>query len=99
MPKNILRAVALAAALLPALGAVAAPLTLDLALDLAVQRSQMARAARAGAMSAAEIMHTANSALLPFRKLHISLKLLCFSVFFSDSIKVLKKNIIQYSIP
>ena len=55
MPKNILRAVALAAALLPALGAVAAPLTLDQALDLAVQRSQMARAARAGAMSAAEM--------------------------------------------
>ena len=45
----------------------------------------------ASAMSAAEIMHTANSALLPFRKLHISLKLLCFSVFFSVSIKVLKK--------
>lgn len=55
MPKNILRAVALAAALLPAIGAVADPLTLDQALDLAVQRSQMARAARAGAMSAAEM--------------------------------------------
>jgi hypothetical protein len=55
VPNHILRAAALAAALLPAIGAVADPLTLDQALNLAVQRSQMARAARAGAMSAAEM--------------------------------------------
>jgi len=39
---------ALAAALLPAPWVLAAPLSLDQAIDLAVQRSQMARAARAG---------------------------------------------------
>jgi outer membrane protein TolC len=55
MTKHILRAAALAAALLPATWAVAAPLSLDQAVDLAVQRSQMARSARAGAMSAAEM--------------------------------------------
>ena len=49
----LLRAVALTAALLPAL-AQAAPLTLEQALDLAVQRSESARSARAGALSAAE---------------------------------------------
>jgi len=55
MSKHVLRAVALAAALLPATWAMVAPLSLDQAVDLAVQRSQMARSARAGAMSAAEM--------------------------------------------
>ncbi len=59
MSKHILRAVALAAALLPAALAVAAPLSLDQAVDLAVQRSQMTRSARAGAMSAAEMARAA----------------------------------------
>ena len=59
MSKHILRAVALAAALLPATWAVAAPLSLDQAVDLAAQRSQMARSARAGAMSAAEMARAA----------------------------------------
>lgn len=59
MSKHILRAVALAAALLPATWAVAAPLSLDQALDLAVQRSQMTRSARAGATSAAEMARAA----------------------------------------
>ncbi|PZP29715.1 MAG: transporter [Roseateles depolymerans] len=56
---RFLRAVALAAALLPVLGA-AAPLTLDQALELAVQRSESARAARAGASSAAEAARAAS---------------------------------------
>ncbi len=55
MQRHILSAVALAAALLPATWAAAEPFSLDQALDLAVQRSQMARGARAGAMSAAEM--------------------------------------------
>ena len=59
MSKHILRAVALTAALLPATWAVAAPLSLDQAVDLAVQRSQMARSARAGAVSAAEMARAA----------------------------------------
>lgn len=59
MSNHVLRAVALAAALLPATRAVAAPLSLDQAIDLAVQRSQMARSARAGAMSAAEMARAA----------------------------------------
>ncbi|HEY9105659.1 MAG TPA: TolC family protein [Roseateles sp.] len=59
MSQHILRAVALAAALLPAAWAVAAPLSLDQALDLAVQRSQATRAAQAGAMSAAEMARAA----------------------------------------
>jgi cobalt-zinc-cadmium efflux system outer membrane protein len=59
MPNPILRAVALAAALLPAPWAVAAPLSLDQAIDLAVQRSQLARSARAGAISAAEMARAA----------------------------------------
>lgn len=54
MSKRIPRAAALAAALLPAAWAVAAPLSLDQALDLAVQRSLMAGAARAATASAAE---------------------------------------------
>ncbi len=53
MHSPLLRAVALTAAWLPAL-AQAAPLTLVQALDLAVQRSESTRSARAGALSAAE---------------------------------------------
>jgi len=59
MSRHDLRAVALAAALLPTPWAVAAPLSLDQAIDLAVQRSQMTRSARAGAMSAAEMARAA----------------------------------------
>ena len=59
MSEPLLRAVALAAALLPATWAVAAPLSLDQAIELAVQRSQLTRSARAGAMSAAEVARTA----------------------------------------
>lgn len=59
MSEHILRAVALAAALLPAPWAVAAPLSLDQAIDLAVQRSQLTRSARAGALSAAEMARAA----------------------------------------
>ena len=55
MSRHVLHAVALAAALLPATSVLAAPLSLDQALDLAVQRSAMARSARAGAMGAAEM--------------------------------------------
>ena len=54
MPRHLLRAAALAAALLPAAWAAAAPLSLDQALDLALQASPMVRAARAGAAGAAE---------------------------------------------
>lgn len=53
-----LRAVALAAALWPAL-ALAAPLSLERALELAVQRSESARASRAGVTSAMEAMRPA----------------------------------------
>jgi outer membrane protein TolC len=53
MPTRILRAVALAAALLPAL-APAQPLSFDQALSLAVQRSEAARAGRAAAHGADE---------------------------------------------
>lgn len=59
MSHPILRAAALAAALLPATWAAAAPLSLDQALDLAVQRSQSARAARAGALGAAQMARAA----------------------------------------
>lgn len=58
MQPPFLRAAALAAALLPSLVG-AAPLTLDAALDQAVQRSESARAARAGASSASELAHAA----------------------------------------
>lgn len=54
----MLRAAALAAALVPALAA-AGPLSLDQALALAVQRSEAARAARAGIASASEAAHAA----------------------------------------
>lgn len=53
-----LRAAALAAALLPALAA-AAPLTLTQALDLALQRSEAVRSARAGVASASETARAA----------------------------------------
>ena len=59
MSKHVLRAVALAAALLPVPWAAAAPLSLDQAIELAVQRSQMTRSARAGATSAAEMARAA----------------------------------------
>ncbi len=59
MSRHILRAVALSAAWLPAAWAVAEPLSLDRAVDLAVQRSQTARSARAGALSAAEMARAA----------------------------------------
>ena len=52
------RAAALAAALLPLL-AQATPLSLELALDLAVQRSEATRAARAGVVSAGEAARAA----------------------------------------
>ena len=54
----LLRAVALAAALLPAWAA-AGPFSLDQALDLAVQRSEAARAARAGVGGASEAARAA----------------------------------------
>lgn len=53
MHSHLLRSVALTAAWLPAF-ALAAPLTLEQALDLAVQRSESTRSARAGALSTAE---------------------------------------------
>jgi outer membrane protein TolC len=58
MSKHALRAAALVAAFLPAL-AVAAPISLDQALDLAVHRSEAARAARAGVASASEAARAA----------------------------------------
>ena len=58
MHSPLLRAVALTAAWLPAF-AQAAPLTLGQALDLAVQRSESTRSARAAALSAAESAHAA----------------------------------------
>ena len=54
MHSHLLRAVAMTAALLPAFARPASPLTLERALDLAVQRSEAARSARAEALSAAE---------------------------------------------
>jgi cobalt-zinc-cadmium efflux system outer membrane protein len=59
-PPRSLRAAALAAALLiAALPARAAPLSLPQALDLAVQRSEAVRSARAGARSASEMARAA----------------------------------------
>jgi len=54
MPTPLLRAAALAAAVLLPPVAAAAPLTLETALDLAVQRSESAGSARAGVASASE---------------------------------------------
>jgi cobalt-zinc-cadmium efflux system outer membrane protein len=59
MSTHVLRAAALAAALGPAAWAAAAPLSLDQAIDLAMQRSQAVRSARAGARSAAEMARAA----------------------------------------
>lgn len=59
MSSHVLRAAALAAALLSAHWAAAATLSLEQALDLAAQRSQLARAARAGAAGAAEMARAA----------------------------------------
>jgi outer membrane protein TolC len=59
-----MRAVALAAAMLPAL-TVAAPLTLTQALDLAVQRSEATRSARAGVASASEAARAAGQLPAP----------------------------------
>jgi cobalt-zinc-cadmium efflux system outer membrane protein len=58
MSKHVLRAAAIAAAILPALAG-AAPLSLDQALDLAVQRSEATRSARASVASASEAAHAA----------------------------------------
>ena len=58
MPSFTLPAAALAAALLPLL-VEAAPLSLEAALDLAVQRSEAARSARAGVSSASEAARAA----------------------------------------
>ena len=58
MPIHLLRAAALAIALLPRFVA-AAPLSLETALDLAVQRSEAARAARAGLDGASEASRAA----------------------------------------
>lgn len=58
MSTTHMHAVALAAAMLPALAA-AAPLTLTQALDLAVQRSEATRSARAGVASASEAARAA----------------------------------------
>ena len=71
MSRHVLRAVALAAALLPAIWAVAAPLSLDQAIDLAVQRSQLTRSARAGAMSAAEMARAAGQQADPMLNIGI----------------------------
>ena len=51
---HFLRAVAMTAALLPAVAQAAPPLTLEQALGLAARRSEATRSARAGALSAAE---------------------------------------------
>lgn len=59
MSTHILRAAALVAALWPAPWAAAAPLSLDQAIDLAVQRSQAVRSARAGTQGAAEMARAA----------------------------------------
>lgn len=59
MSRHVLCAAALAAAFLPTL-AEAAPLSLEQALDLAVQRSESARAARAGMSGASEVSRAAS---------------------------------------
>jgi cobalt-zinc-cadmium efflux system outer membrane protein len=59
MSYSLLRAAVLAAVLLPAGAAGAAPLTLDQAVELAARRAPMARAARAGATGAAEMARAA----------------------------------------
>jgi outer membrane protein, heavy metal efflux system len=59
MSRFLPRAAALAAAWLPAAWAAAAPLSLDRAVELAAQRSQMTRSAQAGATNAAEMARAA----------------------------------------
>lgn len=59
MSRRILRAAAMAAALLPACWAMAAPLTLGQAIDLALARSHLTRSAGASAASAAEMARAA----------------------------------------
>jgi outer membrane protein TolC len=71
MSSHLLRAVALAAALLPAPWAVAAPFSLDQAIELAVQRSQMTRSAHAGALSAAEMARAAGQQADPMLNIGI----------------------------
>ena len=66
-----LRAVVMAAAWLPALGAVAAPLSLEQAVELAVQRSQMTQSARASAMSASQMARAAGQQPEPMLTLGI----------------------------
>lgn len=67
-PTPMLRAAAVAAALLPAL-AFAAPLSFDQALNLAVQRSQAARAGHAGSAGAMESAHAAGQLPDPMLRL------------------------------
>ena len=72
MSSHLLRAVALAAAaLLPVPWAVAAPFSLDQAIELAVQRSQMTRSAHAGALSAAEMARAAGQQADPMLNIGI----------------------------
>lgn len=71
MPSTFLRAAALAAALLPAAWAAAAPLSLDQAMDLAVQRSEATRSARAAHTSAAEMARAAGQQPDPMLSLGI----------------------------
>jgi len=59
MQSHLLHVAALATALLPYLAG-AAPLTLEMAQDLAVQRSESARAGRAGVSSASELARAAS---------------------------------------
>ena len=59
MSIHILRAAAFAAALLPPGWAVAAPISLDQALEIAVERSRTTLAARAGSLSALEMARAA----------------------------------------
>jgi outer membrane protein TolC len=68
MSRQLVQAVALVAALLPAWSA-AAPLTLEQALDLALQRSESTRAARAGARGAAEMARAAGQQADPMLSL------------------------------
>lgn len=70
MSSRFFPAAAAAAAMLPALAA-AAPLGLEQALDLAVQRSQTVRAARAGAAGAAEAARAAGQLPDPMLSLGI----------------------------
>jgi len=70
MPISRSRAATLAAALLPALG-VAAPLTLDQALELALQRSAATRAGQAGTLSATETARAAGQLPDPMLKVGV----------------------------